>query len=114
MAADIFRDMPDLTVIRTAVVRLPEFVSATLLDLPADGPDGTFTATLKSGAVIRVDLTIETPRPEENADDAPTSTCGFCGAGIILLGGSWTEDEDGTIACTDTSAAFVPHKPKDG
>ena len=65
MAADLFRDMPDLTVIRTAVVRLPEFKSATVLGFPGEGgTDAGFTVTLSSGAVVRVDLTIVTPRPE--------------------------------------------------
>ena len=41
------------------------------------------------------------------------AACGHCEERIRLLGGHWTTD-DGAIACTDTSAAFVPHKPKEG
>jgi hypothetical protein len=52
--------------------------------------------------------------PARRPESAPRAECSFCGAGIVLLGGSWTEDVDGTIACSDTSAPFVPHKPKEG
>lgn len=40
------------------------------------------------------------------------SACTFCKEYITLLGGSWTTD-DGTTACTDTSAPYVPHKPEE-
>jgi hypothetical protein len=40
----------------------------------------------------------------------PTAVCAFCEAAITLLAGHWT-GEDGDIACTDASAAYVPHKP---
>jgi len=36
--------------------------------------------------------------------------CVGCGEKVTLLGGQWTA-WDGTIACTDTSAAYVLHKP---
>lgn len=39
-----------------------------------------------------------------------TSRCRFCGERITFLGGEWTTG-DGTIACDDPSAPFVPHKP---
>jgi hypothetical protein len=39
-----------------------------------------------------------------------TSTCGHCREHITLIAGDWTDD-DGTIACSDLSAPFVPHKP---
>jgi hypothetical protein len=42
----------------------------------------------------------------------PEGECAFCGEHITMLGGSWTMD-DGQTACTDTSAAYVPHKPKE-
>jgi hypothetical protein len=42
----------------------------------------------------------------------PDAQCSFCGNDITLIGGSWTTDE-GTTACTDTSAPYVPHKPKE-
>jgi hypothetical protein len=46
-------------------------------------------------------------------EEAPSaSECGHCGDRITLLGGAWTT-EDGTTACTDTSAPYVPHKPKE-
>jgi hypothetical protein len=45
-------------------------------------------------------------------ESAPASGCGHCGARITLLGSAWTA-EDGTTACTDTSAPYVPHKPKE-
>lgn len=38
--------------------------------------------------------------------------CGYCTTRITLLNGRWTAD-DGTTACTDTSAPYVPHKPKE-
>ena len=47
---------------------------------------------------------------------APVSGCSHCGERITFLGGSWTTD-DGTIACyanPNTSASYVPHKPKEG
>jgi hypothetical protein len=34
------------------------------------------------------------------------------GERITMLGSHWTTD-DGTTACTDTSAPYVPHKPKE-
>lgn len=43
--------------------------------------------------------------------EAAESECLFCGERIRLLGDHWTTD-DGTIACMDPSAPFVPHKPK--
>ena len=43
---------------------------------------------------------------------APVSECGYCGVRIAFLGSNWTTG-DGTIACTDTSGTFVPHKPKE-
>ena len=42
----------------------------------------------------------------------PVGECSHCEARITLLGDCWTTD-DGTTACTDTSAPYVPHKPKD-
>jgi len=83
MSIDIFRDMPDLTTVRTALVRHPEFESATVLSLPVEGADGTFTVILSSGAVIRVDLTIVTPRAE--AEDSAESA---------LEHAAWREGED--------------------
>jgi hypothetical protein len=41
------------------------------------------------------------------------SACRHCREHITLLGGEWTTG-DGTTACTDTSAPFVPHKPQEG
>lgn len=38
--------------------------------------------------------------------------CAFCTARIRMIADCWTAD-DGTIACTDTSAPFVPHKPQE-
>jgi predicted nucleic acid-binding Zn ribbon protein len=43
----------------------------------------------------------------------PVSECSHCGERITLLADRWTAD-DGVTACTDTSAPFVPHKPKEG
>lgn len=42
----------------------------------------------------------------------PESECSFCGEHIKLLGDMWTAG-DGTVGCTDTSAPFVGHKPKE-
>ena len=55
--------------------------------------------------------------PPENCHDCgavlrPVSTCGHCGERITLLADHWTAD-DGTTACTDPSAPYVPHKPKE-
>jgi hypothetical protein len=52
------------------------------------------------------------PHRDVNGREWGDGECVFCGQRIRLLGGEWTTD-DGTIACTDTSAAFVPHKPKE-
>jgi hypothetical protein len=41
------------------------------------------------------------------------SECSHCAEPITLPGGSWTTG-DGTTACTDTSAPYVPHRPKEG
>lgn len=59
-------------------------------------------------------LTAVNPITDPEAVDAcyDPRECSFCGVGITVLGGQWTTD-DGTIACTDTSAPFVPHKPKE-
>jgi hypothetical protein len=38
--------------------------------------------------------------------------CGYCTTHITLAGGEWRAD-DWTTACTDTSAPYVPHKPKE-
>jgi hypothetical protein len=40
------------------------------------------------------------------------STCGFCGEHLTLRLGEWMDDCYGS-ACTDTSAPYVPHKPKE-
>jgi hypothetical protein len=40
----------------------------------------------------------------------PTAVCSFCREAITLLADHWTTG-DGTTACTDTSAAYVAHKP---
>ena len=55
--------------------------------------------------------------PPENCHDCgaalqPVSECGHCYERITLLADQWTTD-DGTVACTDMSAPFVPHKPKE-
>lgn len=54
---------------------------------------------------------------EEAAEAVPSegdvAECGYCATRITLIDGQWTTG-DGTIACTDTSAPFVPHKPKEG
>lgn len=42
----------------------------------------------------------------------PVGECSHCEAPITLLADNWTAD-DGTTACTGTSAPYVPHKPKD-
>jgi len=43
---------------------------------------------------------------------APVAECGHCGTRITLVAGDWIAD-DGTVACTDTAAPFVPHNPKE-
>jgi hypothetical protein len=43
---------------------------------------------------------------------AVTGWCGHCGTRLTLLGGAWT-DGDGVTACTDLSAPYVPHAPKE-
>jgi hypothetical protein len=43
---------------------------------------------------------------------AEVAECGYCTTRITLLGGHWTAG-DGTAACTDTSAPYVPHKPRE-
>lgn len=59
-------------------------------------------------------LTAVNPVTDPEITDArhDPAECGFCGERVTVLGGQWTT-EDGTIACTDTSAPFVPHKPKE-
>lgn len=49
----------------------------------------------------------------QDSEEVPASECSHCGDRITLLGGAWTT-EDGTTACTDTSAPYVPHKPASG
>ncbi len=58
--------------------------------------------------------TRKTAPPRAAVAKAPeVAECSHCGARITLLGDAWTAD-DGTTACTDTSAPYVPHKPKEG
>jgi hypothetical protein len=45
--------------------------------------------------------------------EGTVAECGYCTARITLLGGSWTAG-DGTTACTDPGAPYVPHRPKEG
>jgi hypothetical protein len=65
----------------------------------SDTPDGRVIARLRAAMAAA-------PEPEP-----PRSECSFCRAPIVLLGGTWTDDADGTTACYDTSAPYVPHKP---
>lgn len=60
-------------------------------------------------------LSAVNPTTDPEAADAcyDPAECSFCGAGITVLGGQWTTEE-GTTACTGTSAPFVSHKPKEG
>lgn len=57
---------------------------------------------------------VNEPGPENchacGAPMRPESECSFCSAHITLRSGEWTAD-DYTLACTDTSAPYVPHKP---
>jgi hypothetical protein len=43
----------------------------------------------------------------------PESDCRECREHITLIAGQWTAG-DGTLACIDTSAPYVPHKPAEG
>jgi hypothetical protein len=53
------------------------------------------------------------PDSPRASDAAPLeSTCGFCDEHLTLRLGEWMDDCYGS-ACTDTSAAFVPHKPEE-
>jgi hypothetical protein len=69
-----------------------------------------YTVTEGETAFLRL---IVTAADQTTAVLRPEAECSFCGEHITLLADSWTTD-DGTIACTDTSARFVPHKPKEG
>lgn len=60
----------------------------------------------KALARLRAAMTLEVPA------EPPESTCSHCAGRITLLGGMWTTDDGGT-ACYDTSAPYVPHKPKE-
>lgn len=51
----------------------------------------------------------ETAQPV-TAQNGTEAECAFCTTHIIIIDGEWWAD-DGTLACTDTSAPFVPHKP---
>jgi len=42
----------------------------------------------------------------------PVSECSRCKERITLIADRWTGD-DGDTSCTDTSAPYVPHKPKE-
>jgi len=81
-------------------VLLERLATLTFIEIPASE-----LATLRE-AIDRAAMT--------GQEEAPSAfECGHCGDRITLLGGAWTT-EDGTTACTDTSAPYVPHKPKEG
>ncbi len=66
--ADIPFDIPRLNAIRNAVIRSPEVAAVSLVNFPAEAPDGEFRVTLNDGTVVQVDMTIIT-RPDGGEDD---------------------------------------------
>lgn len=67
--ADIPFDIPRLTAIRNAVIRSPEVAGVSLVNFPAEAPDGEFRVTLNDGTVIQVDMTIISRKPAAGEDN---------------------------------------------
>lgn len=69
-------------------------------------------ATLKADAEFMLEEFVSSlgaSFPDGTADGRPA--CRTCRRRITLIGDDWVTDE-GTIACTATSAALAPHQPE--
>jgi hypothetical protein len=79
---------------------------------------GTFEVSADSRARLAALETDETMTAIDELDklrrEGPVTApreaeCAFCATHVTLIDGGWWAD-DGTLACTDTSAPYVPHK----
>lgn len=50
---------------------------------------------------------------EAAPSEGDVAECGYCKTRITFRLGEWMDDDFGS-ACYDTSAPFVPHRPKEG
>ena len=62
-------------------------------------------------ALEAIERIVQGPSPE--TEDARDAECSYCTTHITLIDSEWWAD-DGTLACTDTSAPYVPHRPVEG